>query len=108
MWLHDSSSPTGAAKERRQSLRSVDIESISVLKDASSTSIYGARAANGVVVITSKIGLAMDKAKITLRAQYGFSELAQNNWKMMNTDERIQFEKEVGWMPVRITTSFQR
>ena len=73
-----------------------DIESISVLKDASSTSIYGARAANGVVVITSKRGLAMDKAKITLRAQYGFSELAQNNWKMMNTDERIQFEKEVG------------
>ena len=73
-----------------------DIESISVLKDASSTSIYGARAANGVVVITSKRGLAMDKAKITLRAQYGFSELAQNNWKMMNTAERIQFEKEVG------------
>ena len=73
-----------------------DIESISVLKDASSTSIYGARAANGVVVITSKRGLSMDKAKITLRAQYGFSELAQNNWKMMNTDERILFEKEVG------------
>ena len=73
-----------------------DIESISVLKDASSTSIYGARAANGVVVITSKRGLSLDNAKITLRAQYGFSELAQNNWMMMNTDERIQFEKEVG------------
>ena len=73
-----------------------DIESISVLKDASSTSIYGARAANGVVVITSKRGLSMDKAKVTLRAQYGYSELAQNNWKMMNTNERIQFEKEVG------------
>lgn len=73
-----------------------DIESISVLKDASSTSIYGARAANGVIVITSKRGLAMDKAKVTLRAQYGFSQLAQTNWKMMNTAERIQFEKEVG------------
>ena len=73
-----------------------DIESISVLKDASSTSIYGARAANGVVVITSKRGLSMDKAKVTLRAQYGFSQLAQTNWSMMNTDERIQFEKEVG------------
>ena len=44
---------------------------------------------DGVVVITSKRGLSMDKAKITLRAQYGFSELAQTNWKMMNTDERI-------------------
>ena len=73
-----------------------DIESISVLKDASSTSIYGARAANGVVVITSKRGLSLDNAKVTLRAQYGFSELAQNNWMMMNTNERIQFEKEVG------------
>ena len=74
-----------------------DIESISVLKDASSTSIYGARAANGVVVITTKRGLAMDKAKVTLRAQYGFSQLASNdNWTMMNTPERIQFEKEIG------------
>lgn len=73
-----------------------DIESISVLKDASSTSIYGARAANGVVVITTKRGLSMDKAKVTLRAQYGFSQLAQNNWNMMNTAERIQYEKELG------------
>ena len=74
-----------------------DIESISVLKDASSTSIYGARAANGVVVITSKRGLAIDKAKVTLRAQWGFSQLASDdNWVVMNTPERIQFEKEIG------------
>lgn len=74
-----------------------DIESISVLKDASSTSIYGARAANGVVVITSKRGLAIDKAKVTLRAQWGVSQLASNDkWVVMNTPERIQFEKEIG------------
>ena len=74
-----------------------DIESISVLKDASSTSIYGARAANGVVVITSKRGLSLDKAKVSLRAQWGFSQLASDdNWMMMNTPERIQFEKEIG------------
>lgn len=81
-----------------------DIESISVLKDASSTSIYGARAANGVVVITTKRGLSMDKAKVTFRAQYGFSQLAQNNWNMMNTAERIQYEKEIGIDTGRITT----
>mgnify|MGYP002534414554 CR=1 FL=1 len=68
-----------------------DIESISVLKDASSTSIYGARAANGVVVITTKRGLALDKAKVTFRTQ-----LAQDKWNQMNTEERILFEKEVG------------
>ena len=73
-----------------------DIESISVLKDASSTSIYGARAANGVVVITTKRGLSMDKAKVVFRAQYGFSQLAQDNWDMMNTQERIEYEKQIG------------
>lgn len=73
-----------------------DIESISVLKDASSTSIYGARAANGVVVITTKRGMSMDKAKVTLRTQLGFSQLAGDNWNLMNTQERILFEKEIG------------
>lgn len=73
-----------------------DIESISVLKDASSTSIYGARAANGVVVITTKRGRSTDKAKITLRTQWGISQLAKGEWNLMNTAERIQFEKEVG------------
>ena len=73
-----------------------DIESISVLKDASSTSIYGARAANGVVVITTKRGRRMDKAQVTFRTQMGFSQVAQDNWNLMDTNERIQFEKEVG------------
>ena len=73
-----------------------DIESISVLKDASSTSIYGARASNGVVVITSKRGRMGEAAKISFRTQLGFSQLASKDWDQMNTDERIQFEKEVG------------
>ena len=73
-----------------------DIESISVLKDASSTSIYGARAANGVVVITTKRGRSTDRAQITLRTQWGISQLAKGEWNLMNTAERIQFEKEVG------------
>ena len=73
-----------------------DIESISVLKDASSTSIYGARASNGVVVITSKRGRMGEAAKVTFRTQLGFSQLASKDWDQMNTDERIQFEKEVG------------
>ena len=73
-----------------------DIESISVLKDASSTSIYGARASNGVVVITSKCGRMGEAAKITFRTQLGFSQLASKDWDQMDTNERIQFEKEVG------------
>ena len=73
-----------------------DIESISVLKDASSTSIYGARAANGVVVITTKRGQMARDARVTFRSQVGFSQLANATWNQMNTAERIQYEKEVG------------
>ena len=73
-----------------------DIENLSVLKDASSTSIYGARAANGVVVITTKRGRMGDKAQVTLRAQYGFSNLAYGEWNQMNTTQRLDFEEEVG------------
>lgn len=73
-----------------------DIESVSVLKDASSSSIYGARAANGVVVITTKRGTAMDAAKVTFRTQVGLSQIAHGNWELMNTAERIAFEKEIG------------
>lgn len=73
-----------------------DIESVSVLKDASSSSIYGARAANGVVVITTKRGTTSDNAKVTFRSQFGISQLAHGNWNLMNTAERIDFEKEIG------------
>lgn len=77
-------------------ISSADIESVSVLKDASSTSIYGARAANGVVVITTKRGRMSQDAQVSFRMQLGFSQLAQDNWNMMNTTERIAYEKEVG------------
>lgn len=73
-----------------------DIESVNVLKDASSTSIYGARAANGVVVITTKRGTNTEKVNVTFRSQLGMSNIAHGNWNLMNTAERIQFEKEVG------------
>ena len=73
-----------------------DIESLSVLKDASSTSIYGARAANGVVVITTKRGRMADRPVINYRMQLGISQLAHSNWDLMNTAERIQYEKEIG------------
>ena len=73
-----------------------DIESVSVLKDASSTSIYGARAANGVIIITSKRGKWGDKPMITLRTQAGISQIAYGNWNIMNTAERIEYEKQIG------------
>lgn len=82
-----------------------DIENFSILKDASSTSIYGARAANGVVVITTKRGKSGDKARVMLRAQYGFSNLAYGKWNQMNTSQRLDFEEQIG---VRVPGTYDR
>lgn len=50
-----------------------DIESISVLKDAASSAVYGSRAANGVILITTKNGLGQSKAKITYNGSYAWA-----------------------------------
>ena len=82
-----------------------DIDNISVLKDASSTSIYGARAANGVVVITTKRGKIGDKGKINVRAQYGWSNLAYGNWDQMTTTQRLDYEEQIG---LRVPGTYNR
>ena len=64
-----------------------DIESINVLKDASSTAIYGSRAANGVIYVTTKKGKRGERAQVQIRGQYGFSELAKNRYNLMNSEE---------------------
>jgi TonB-linked SusC/RagA family outer membrane protein len=64
-----------------------DIESMTILKDASATSIYGARASNGVILITTKKG-ARGKTDVTLNLSYGWQTLPQERIiPMMNADE---------------------
>lgn len=62
-----------------------DIQSMQVLKDASSTAIYGSRGSNGVVLITTKTGRA-DTRQITFDAQVGFSNVAKR-YDIMNPFE---------------------
>ena len=71
-----------------------DIESITVLKDAAATAIYGSRAANGVIVITTKRGTA-GKSYINVQLSYGISEAPENRLKMMNTQQKIDFERGI-------------
>jgi TonB-linked SusC/RagA family outer membrane protein len=80
-------------------LNSNDFESISVLKDASSTSIYGSRAANGVIYITTKKGSANKPSSITLQTQYGVSNLANTDFfdKFMTTKELTDFWVATGY-----------
>lgn len=76
-----------------RSLNANDIENVQVLKDAAATSIYGARAANGVIYITTKRGKTGDTAQVTVRGQYGVSNLANRDYfnSMMNSDELAAF-----------------
>jgi TonB-linked SusC/RagA family outer membrane protein len=77
------------------SLNPNDIASIDVLKDASATSIYGARAANGVVAVTTKKGSAGAGSRIEVFSQYSTSSLTSNTTdvfkKMMNTKQLSDF-----------------
>lgn len=75
-------------------LNSNDIANITVLKDASSTAIYGSRAANGVVYITTKKGVT-ERPTIKLNAQYGISHLAKNPQDMMDSRDWFQFREMV-------------
>lgn len=72
-----------------------DIESITVLKDASATAIYGVKAANGVIVITTKRGKAGKpvityNGNITLNTRPSYS-----NYQLMNSQERVAFSKQL-------------
>lgn len=71
-----------------------DIESITTLKDASATSIYGSRAANGVIYITTKKGRLNEKAVIKVSQSIGWSQLANGIGNPMNTEELLEFQLE--------------
>mgnify|MGYP001522753107 FL=1 len=75
-------------------INSDDIASISVLKDASSTAIYGSRGANGVILITTKRGLGTTgKPNITFKTDIGFSQLPRH-LDIMNAAEFAQYRND--------------
>lgn len=77
-------------------LNPADIESITVLKDAASTAIYGARAANGVIVLTSKQGKYSEQVSLSVRAQYGIAGPTSDGVEMMNSKQYIKFRDLIG------------
>ena len=73
-------------------LNPADIESITVLKDAAATAIYGARAANGVIVITTKSGRA-GKPQITFSTKLSYSpKFDIDRLNLLNSDEKVNLE----------------
>lgn len=84
---------TPVSGEVALTLNPSDFENITVLKDASATSIYGARASNGVIYITTKKGKLGQKSIITFNTQLGFSNLHNRNYykQLMNSQEYMNF-----------------
>lgn len=64
-----------------------DIQSISVLKDAASSALYGSRGANGVIIITTKRGQAGEKAAINVNFTQGATSRAVKDYEQVTTDE---------------------
>ncbi len=71
-----------------------DIESITVLKDAAATAIYGSQAANGVIVVKRKRG-HVGTPSIHVTSSFEFQTAPRLKLKMMNTEEKIAFERSV-------------
>lgn len=69
-----------------------DIESITILRDAAATGLYGSRASNGVLIITTKSGKS-GKTKINLNSIVGFNRALRGNSRPMNSQELYDFQK---------------
>ena len=78
------------------SLNPADIQSVDVLKDASATAVYGAQAANGVLLITTKKG-AKGKAKVSFQSSYSIQKPTKD-LHTMNREEMLNFDNECLWL----------
>jgi TonB-dependent starch-binding outer membrane protein SusC len=83
-----------------------DFESVSVLKDAAATAIYGSRGANGVIVITTKKG-KKGKTQMNYRYLYGNTLGPTNTVDVLNSQQKIDLELELGLGPITALTPAQ-
>ncbi|WP_234997726.1 SusC/RagA family TonB-linked outer membrane protein [Mucilaginibacter sp. OK098] len=74
-------------------LNPADIESVEILKDADATAIYGSRAANGAILITTKRGKA-GETKVDLNMQSGWGKITKRTYDLMNTEQYVALRKE--------------
>ncbi len=75
-------------------ISSSDIETFNILKDGASAAIYGARGANGVVVVTTKRG-SNTKAKFEVNSSFGFTDILKDPVRLMTGNEKLAYEKAI-------------
>lgn len=90
LWVVD-----GVIMHGTPNLNPNEIESISVLKDASATSLYGSRGANGVVVVTTKQAKT-GRSELTISTKTGFSQFNQGNFEVMNSRQMYDYYNAFG------------
>lgn len=98
LWVIDgvpeyNASTSGDVSNTLYNLNLTDVESIDILKDASATAIYGSRAANGVVLVTTKRGKAGMKPQLEFSARYGIQTMNANDFRVLTADEYIRVSK---------------
>lgn len=99
LWVIDgvpqySSGISGDVSNTLYNLNLNDVQSIDILKDASATAIYGSRAANGVVLVTTKSGSEGMKPTIEFSSRWGWQVLNSNDFKTMSAEEYVAFSKQ--------------
>ncbi len=99
LWVVDgvpdySASTSGDIYNTLYNLNINDVESVDILKDASATALYGSRAANGVVIVTTKKGrIGMDPT-IELSSRWGYQRQNFNGYKYMNAPQYLDFAEK--------------
>ena len=90
LWVVD-----GVIMHGTPNLNPNEIETLSVLKDASATSLYGSRGANGVVVVTTKQA-KVGRSELTVSTKTGFSNFNQGNFELMNSQQMYDNYQQFG------------
>lgn len=99
LWIIDgvpqySSGISGDVSNTLYNLNLNDVQSIDILKDASATAIYGSRAANGVVIVTTKTGTEGMKPTIEFSSRWGWQVLNSNDFKTLNAEQYKAYSKQ--------------
>lgn len=98
LWVIDgvpnySSTTSGNVSNTLYNLNLQDVENVTILRDASATAIYGSRAANGVVIVTTKSGKKNMSPQIDFSASVGFQNYAYNGLKYFEAEDYIRFQR---------------
>lgn len=111
LWVIDgvpdySVSSSGDINNTLFNLNLSDVESIDILKDVSATAIYGSRAANGVIIVTTKRGQKGMKPTVDLNLRAGIQTIHSNKINTLNSEEYKRFVDQVARQTIEINGAF--